>query len=228
MLDGLHDFDGSDGAGPEGPLAWWGGAAYGVTYAGGVSQAGTLFRLDEDGLGAFTTLRSFTGSEGHPSKSASGSSDNSTASATPAAEPDSEAFFDSTPTAGARSTRSRRRTGAIPRASSWESTGTFTGHLDRRIRLLRHALRADPSGHLVTLHDSPVRMAWNPSGVSRRRRTAISTERRRRVGFTEAERFSDSRRPRRRPCGRWSRRRDRPTRRRRSRSSAWASRKSRR
>ena len=63
-LDVLHDFE-DEGFGPVGPLEWLGdGSFYAVTYGGGSSHAGTLYRVDSNGL--FSTVRSFAGFEGSP------------------------------------------------------------------------------------------------------------------------------------------------------------------
>lgn len=59
----LHEFGGSDGATPNGALVSVGSILYGVTDFGGVSNAGTVFAVRQDGSG-FTNLHSFTGSDG--------------------------------------------------------------------------------------------------------------------------------------------------------------------
>jgi uncharacterized repeat protein (TIGR03803 family) len=58
----LHDFIGGadDGASPFGSLTLMGSALWGVTGAGGVSNAGTLFALNSDGSG-YTNLHHFAG-----------------------------------------------------------------------------------------------------------------------------------------------------------------------
>jgi uncharacterized repeat protein (TIGR03803 family) len=55
----LHCFAGSDGTFPS-RMVMSGATLYGVTVAGGVSNQGTLFRVNTDG-NAFTVLKSFTG-----------------------------------------------------------------------------------------------------------------------------------------------------------------------
>jgi uncharacterized repeat protein (TIGR03803 family) len=57
----LYNFNGaSDGAQPYAGLVFSGGTLYGVTYAGGSSGQGTLFRVNTDGTG-FVTLHTFAG-----------------------------------------------------------------------------------------------------------------------------------------------------------------------
>jgi len=55
----LHNFTGSDGAGPQASLVLSGNALYGTTVYGGNSSNGTVFALNTDGTG-FTDLYSFT------------------------------------------------------------------------------------------------------------------------------------------------------------------------
>jgi uncharacterized repeat protein (TIGR03803 family) len=71
-LTTLHNFSGSDGANPVGPLVQGrGGFLYGVTFDGGtgtasecaeVGSCGTIFRISPSG--AFTTLHDFDGTDG--------------------------------------------------------------------------------------------------------------------------------------------------------------------
>ena len=57
----LHNFNGSDGAYPSATLALSDVALYGTAMEGGISNNGTLFKINTDGSG-FTVLKSFTGS----------------------------------------------------------------------------------------------------------------------------------------------------------------------
>jgi len=58
----LHSFTGSsDGSGPNGSLMLSGSTLYGMTEAGGNSNGGTVFKINNDGTG-YTILHSFTGS----------------------------------------------------------------------------------------------------------------------------------------------------------------------
>ena len=59
----LHRFDGTDGMYPSASLVSSGPTLYGTASSGGLSNVGTLFRLNSDGSG-FTVLKHFTGSEG--------------------------------------------------------------------------------------------------------------------------------------------------------------------
>ncbi|MFC2149636.1 choice-of-anchor tandem repeat GloVer-containing protein [Candidatus Auribacterota bacterium] len=57
----LYDFTSQpEATGPCGDLTYSGGYLYAMTYAGGVSNYGTVFRINTDGTG-YTTLHSFTG-----------------------------------------------------------------------------------------------------------------------------------------------------------------------
>ncbi len=58
----LYSFAGatSDGANPYGSLIISGSTLYGMTYAGGTADCGTIFRISKDGTG-FVLLHSFTG-----------------------------------------------------------------------------------------------------------------------------------------------------------------------
>lgn len=60
-LTTLVNFNGSDGANPQAGLVASGGTLYGTTYAGGGSNAGTVFAINANGNG-FTNVYSFTGS----------------------------------------------------------------------------------------------------------------------------------------------------------------------
>ena len=60
----LKSFAGPDGSVPAGSLVYGNdGAFYGTTAGGGISNAGTVFKLNQDGSG-FVTLKSFVGSDG--------------------------------------------------------------------------------------------------------------------------------------------------------------------
>ena len=61
----LHSFAGGagDGADPSGSLLASGGVLYGMTYFGGTSNTGTLFKIVPDGSG-LAILRSFSGADG--------------------------------------------------------------------------------------------------------------------------------------------------------------------
>ena len=57
----LHSFTGSDGVAPQAPLIeGTNGALYGTTYNGGISNVGTIFRVDKDGNN-FSVIHHFTG-----------------------------------------------------------------------------------------------------------------------------------------------------------------------
>jgi uncharacterized repeat protein (TIGR03803 family) len=56
----LYNFAGADGSAPQGALLVSDGILYGTTAFGGISNAGTVFRLSTDGAG-FSLLKSFTG-----------------------------------------------------------------------------------------------------------------------------------------------------------------------
>jgi len=55
----LHTFSGADGANPTGPLVISGDTLYGITFWGGSSGDGTVFKVNMDGTG-FTNLYQFT------------------------------------------------------------------------------------------------------------------------------------------------------------------------
>ena len=59
MLNGTN----SDGANPESGLTLSGNMLYGTTYSGGRINAGTVFRINTDGMG-FAVLKDFDGSDG--------------------------------------------------------------------------------------------------------------------------------------------------------------------
>jgi uncharacterized repeat protein (TIGR03803 family) len=61
----LHSFTGApaEGNGPSGAPTLDGSTLYGITYNGGASDLGTIYRINTDGSG-FQTLHSFTGSTG--------------------------------------------------------------------------------------------------------------------------------------------------------------------
>jgi uncharacterized repeat protein (TIGR03803 family) len=59
-LTTLVNFNGGDGASPQAGLAASGGTLYGTTYAGGSSNAGTVFAINANGS-SFTSVYSFTG-----------------------------------------------------------------------------------------------------------------------------------------------------------------------
>ena len=64
-LTTLVTFNGGDGANPQAGLVASGGTLYGTTYAGGSSNAGTVFAINANG-GSFTNVYSFTGgNDGH-------------------------------------------------------------------------------------------------------------------------------------------------------------------
>src|ERR1035438_6425381 len=56
----LHEFSGSDGANPQATLTLSNMTLYGTAFQGGISNNGTLFRINTDGSG-FTVLKNFTG-----------------------------------------------------------------------------------------------------------------------------------------------------------------------
>ena len=65
----LHDFNGTDGFGPEADLLQSSdGDFYGTTFSGGDFDKGTIFRLGADG--SFTTLHNFAGGDGANPRSA--------------------------------------------------------------------------------------------------------------------------------------------------------------
>jgi len=55
----LHNFNGSDGAQPQGDLVLSSNVLFGTTYVGGSSGFGTIFKVSKDGTG-FVTLYSFS------------------------------------------------------------------------------------------------------------------------------------------------------------------------
>ncbi len=60
----LQDFNGSgNGSNPQGSLFYDGTSLFGMTYSGGSSNSGTIFKILPDGSG-FTTLKEFDGSDG--------------------------------------------------------------------------------------------------------------------------------------------------------------------
>ena len=59
----LHDFNGADGAYPQGDLVLSGTTLYGTTALGGSNNYGTVFEVNSDGSG-YAVLHSFTGSDG--------------------------------------------------------------------------------------------------------------------------------------------------------------------
>ena len=64
-LTTLVTFNGSDGANPQAGLVASGGTLYGTTYAGGSSNAGTVFAINANGS-SFSNVYSFTGgNDGH-------------------------------------------------------------------------------------------------------------------------------------------------------------------
>jgi uncharacterized repeat protein (TIGR03803 family) len=146
----IHDFDFDDGSGPEGPLVWSNGAAYGVTYAGGSNQAGTLFRVDEDGAGAFTSVRSFTGSEGHPTLVRLGLYGLLYGIGYTGGGTGYGTLFRLSPDGSGGPVHSFAGTGdgGYPTGLLLGMDGNFYG-----VTSLGTLFRADPSGHVVTLHE---------------------------------------------------------------------------
>lgn len=60
----IKHFNGSDGQGPGGTLVLSSGVLYGTTYMGGISNAGTIFKLGTNGAD-FATLQTFLGALHH-------------------------------------------------------------------------------------------------------------------------------------------------------------------
>ena len=60
----IHDFDGTDGINPSAALVKGAdGALYGTAFVGGMSGAGTVFKINEDGTG-FSKIHDFDNTNG--------------------------------------------------------------------------------------------------------------------------------------------------------------------